>query len=262
MYSLRILRQVIALALVSFAVPANSQPVHDEVHSQSKHSDAAHTQSKHNDSALSKNQPTRSNIKGDPWRKIKLSPQNRNALYKASGLMRLERYDDATKILTAAIQRDPKEFHLHALRAEVYSITQQYQKALADYDTVVRVQAPNSVAYAYRGKIYEKLGDDKKAVSDYSKTISLGGHFHDMRARVYMRHGQWQEALDDWTAAIKDADAENVMSMYTDRARCYDKIGKPTLADKDRIKANELLNDLIGSNVDSYPDVVPTDKTK
>jgi Tfp pilus assembly protein PilF len=281
MYSLRTLSPVITLALVSFAVPAQAQ--HADASSQSKHSDSGSSHSKHSDSALSQSKSSDSvpnqsahlravrkehqlavsNYKGDPWRKVKLLPQNRTALYKASGLMRLERYDDAIKILTIAMARDPKEYHLTALRAEIYSITQQYPKAIGDYNTLI-ASAPNSneTAYAFRGKIYERLGDDKTAVSDYSKSISLGGHFHDIRARVYMRHGQWQEALNDWTSAIKYADAETIMSMYTDRARCYDKLGKPALAEKDRSKANEVLNDLVGSNVDTYPDLVTKTKAK
>jgi tetratricopeptide (TPR) repeat protein len=261
MYSLRTLSPAIALALVSFAVPAEAQ--HIDASTQSKHSDSGSSPSKHFGSAHKENQLAVSNYKGDPWRKIKLLPQNRTALYKASGLMRLERYDDAIKILTIAIERDPKEVHLPALRAEIYSITQQYPKAIGDYNTVISL-SPNSneTAYGFRGKIYEKLGDDNKALSDYSKSISLGGHFHDIRARVYMRHGQWQEALDDWTSAMKLADAENIMSMYSDRARCYDKLGKPALAEKDRSKAKEVLNDLVGSNVDTYPDLVHKNKEK
>jgi tetratricopeptide (TPR) repeat protein len=176
--------------------------------------------------------------------------------------MKLERYDAATKVLTDALARDPKEFYLNALRAEIYAITQQYPKALTDYNTVIAAQPLNKTALTYRGKIYEKLGDDKRAVSDYSKSISVGAHSHDMRARIYMRHGQWQEALDDWTAAIKEADAETIMSMYSDRARCYDKLGKPALAEKDRVKAKDVLNDLVGSNVDTYPDVVSKKKAK
>jgi tetratricopeptide (TPR) repeat protein len=286
MHSLRTLSPVIALALVSFAVPAQTQLVQTDVSSHSKHSDSGPSQSKHSNSGAARlsqskssdsvpnqsahlrsvhkeHQLAVSNYKGDPWRKIKLLPQNRTALYKASGLMRLERYDDAIKILTIAMARDPKEYHLPALRAEIYSITQQYPKAIGDYNTLI-ASSPNSneTAYAFRGKIYERLGDDKKAVSDYSKSISLGGHFYDIRARVYMRHGQWQEALNDWTSAMKYADAETIMSMYTDRARCYDKLGKATLAEKDRSKAKEVLNDLVGSNVDTYPDLVHKNKDK
>ncbi len=252
MNALRTLCSVVAPIMVSLAVPAMAQTVQLK---SLQSNDLA-------DEAPAGHSSVRSVTKNDSDHSMTYTPENRRALVSGSTLIKLERYDDAIKVLTAAIANDPKETRLLAQRADAYAHCEQYAKAIDDYNKLLTMKPRNAPGYCNRGKLYEKLGDVKKAVADYSSAIALGARYHDVRARLYIRREQWQLALADLTAAMKEVDEGNVMSIYTDRAKVYDKLGKAALAEKDRMKAKDILNGMLGSNVDAYPDFVPTGKKK
>src|SRR5438552_956098 len=49
----------------------------------------------------------------------------------------------------------------------------EYDKAIADYDEVIRLDPKDVFAYIYRGCAYERQGDYDKAIADYDEAIRL-----------------------------------------------------------------------------------------
>src|SRR6184192_1957138 len=49
----------------------------------------------------------------------------------------------------------------------------EYDKAIADYDEVIRLDPKDVFAYIYRGCAYERKGDYDKAIADYDEAIRL-----------------------------------------------------------------------------------------
>ena len=72
--------------------------------------------------------------------------------------------DDFTKLIS--IRPDAKAYRL---RGGVYNSLKRYNDAIADFDSSLRLNPRESMAYQGRGLSYEKLGDTEKAIADYSQ---------------------------------------------------------------------------------------------
>ena len=49
----------------------------------------------------------------------------------------------------------------------------EYQKAIADYTKVIKLNSNYAEAYFYRGIAYDNLGEYQKAIADYNKAIEV-----------------------------------------------------------------------------------------
>ncbi|MGI6320138.1 MAG: tetratricopeptide repeat protein [Bacteroidales bacterium] len=55
-------------------------------------------------------------------------------------------------------------------------------------------------SFYYRGKLYHKQKDYKKAIADFSKSISIRDNVADAwywRGLTYFETAEWQKAIDD-----------------------------------------------------------------
>jgi Flp pilus assembly protein TadD len=50
----------------------------------------------------------------------------------------------------------------------------QYERAIQDYDVVIRLDPQEAMAYYIRGLVYERLGKTKEAELDFQKAKELG----------------------------------------------------------------------------------------
>ena len=80
-------------------------------------------------------------------------------------------------------------------RAAVYEDIDQFGKAMADYDRVVRIAPKDADDYAVRGVAYFKKGNYKEAASAFEKALQLFpnndsvlGRFAWFELRVPTRH--------------------------------------------------------------------------
>jgi tetratricopeptide (TPR) repeat protein len=113
---------------------------------------------------------------------------------------------------TVAIEEKALNYRdVYALRASAYTRVKDYPKAVADYTTVMKLSPNDDNAYRQRGAIYELMGDYKKAIEDYSAGIDHN---------------------PDWAGPS-----------YFSRARCYNKLGQPELAQKDLAQCKRLNYD-------------------
>ncbi len=58
-------------------------------------------------------------------------------------------------------------------RATNYELAKEFDKALADYDTIIKMDKKEVMAYEQRARIYRKLGKLDLAVKDEAVAMSL-----------------------------------------------------------------------------------------
>ena len=140
-------------------------------------------------------------------------------------------------------------------RAQTYFEQGDIQNALTDYDTVIKRQ-PSAVAYYTRGNVYLQLfiqGDEDRlrlALADLDQAITLEKHF----ARAYISRGLIYEYLGEQTSATTDythalalftetiqtwqGDANTLIQVHYWRAFAYQKLGEVDKAQTEIREAN------------------------
>lgn len=84
-----------------------------------------------------------------------------------------KRTDKKIKLLTKAIEIDPKFMLAYKNRAFAMEEKEFYSGAINDYTKILELKPNYSEAYAYRARAYEKMGNLTQALADYNKAIEL-----------------------------------------------------------------------------------------
>jgi tetratricopeptide (TPR) repeat protein len=185
--------------------------------------------------------------------------------------VRAEQFDCALGACSEAIRLDSRLATAYACRGGVLSNTGELLKALKDFDQALSLQPDNgdfyysraqindrlgntdsaladlakaveliksefgrSVAFALRGRIYQKSGKLNESIKDYTEAIRLAPDFayhHANRAEVHFDQKEYQKAITDYSEAIR-LDPTNKY-FHQDRARVYRAIGRQDLAVQD-----------------------------
>jgi tetratricopeptide (TPR) repeat protein len=89
-------------------------------------------------------------------------------VYKAEG-------DTAMALQTVAKGRElfPEDFNLLIAETNIYLATNEKEKAMADLETALKMDATNPSIFFAVGTIYDQLGDVEKAASAYQNAIQL-----------------------------------------------------------------------------------------
>ena len=101
-------------------------------------------------------------------------------------------------------------------RGVTYFLSQQFDKAVQDFNTFIRKEPEESSAYLNRGASYLFLGDTLKAFADYNKAIELNGTDPEgfvRRSRVYALQNKYDEAISDLNHAIT-LDPSNTLAYF------------------------------------------------
>lgn len=147
----------------------------------------------------------------EAYRKMELlDPDNKEIIYRLSICYgALKNYKKEVELLTYVIRFNPKDETMYEHRATALSKMGKRKEAIGDL-TVMISRAPEvPEAYMRRALEYEQLKDYKSALIDYSKAIEL-----DPYRRI----------------------------SYENRARILYKLGKKDLADKDKAKAQSIID--------------------
>jgi tetratricopeptide (TPR) repeat protein len=89
-------------------------------------------------------------------------------------------------------------------RGYAYHRVGDYDRALSDYSTALRIDGDDSYALYNRGLIYQTRGDYKKAIADYTRTIELRPEDADAyinRGTIYLDTGRFKKSIGDLTKA-------------------------------------------------------------
>ena len=109
------------------------------------------------------------------------------------------------------------------------------EKALAAYDTAIRLQPDYAEVYNNRGNVKNRLGCSDDAFADYDTAIRLNPHF----AEAYYNRGVQKVLCEELDAAI--ADYDKAIRLKSDSAEAYANLGMAK-AGLDRI--DEAKSDL------------------
>lgn len=130
---------------------------------------------------------------------------------------------------------EPENMELGAL---CYQRNGQVDKAIKIYDTLWA--GNKSLAWPLKkAACYAQVGKDKEAIGVYSLVIKESPNDEIAlleRGKLLAKLGQNKEAMRDFSAALETTPTS---SIYLERAKLYDKLGKPELAKRDRDKAKD-----------------------
>lgn len=166
----------------------------------------------------------------------------------------------------------------HNSRGWKYDRAGQFEKALSECNTAIKLDPKNAYAYCSRGDVYLQLGQYKRTIDDCTKAIDLGHQCvvcYVDRAAAYGKMGQTANQNDDCEKAVSikpvkswedyrycsRGDAFFALERYFDAAECYSKaialsggtqalfqkraetyikLGQTELAESDRVQAEKL----------------------
>jgi tetratricopeptide (TPR) repeat protein len=117
-------------------------------------------------------------------------------------------YDAAITDLGKAIQLNPNDANVFALRGDVYSAKKDYDKALNDYNESIRI-SPGCSAYYGRGLAYSNKGEWERAIQEYTESIriypenSLVHLNYYNRGLSYFKCNRIDEAIADIEKAVQ-----------------------------------------------------------
>jgi tetratricopeptide (TPR) repeat protein len=147
-----------------------------------------------------------------------------------------------------------------------YFLSQQFDKAVNDFDRYLRKEPKDPSAYLNRGASHLFLGDTLKALNDYNKAIKLD-HFdaegYIRRGRLYALQKKHDLAIEDMNQAI-ELDATNTFA-YFNRAIMFYEQEKyhEAMADLNRVLEDEPGNaltlynrGLINAQLGAYQDAL------
>jgi tetratricopeptide (TPR) repeat protein len=158
---------------------------------------------------------------------------------EASQLEITSALDDLASCMAAAPQSFVEPF---TLRATIYTVLKQDDRALADLEQAIRIDPKASVPHNQRGMILERLDRFAEARAEFDAAVALDPRNQNAwinRARLWTRYGDIDQAFSDYNQA------EAVGGMQTwyalsGRARLALRLGEPLRAFADWTRAAEL----------------------
>lgn len=92
---------------------------------------------------------------------------------RAEGYRITEQYEKALVDFDRAIEIDPGVALVYANRAEAHRMLGHYDQVIADTTKAIRLDATSNAFYAVRGMAYEKKDDLVRARADYKKALAI-----------------------------------------------------------------------------------------
>jgi tetratricopeptide (TPR) repeat protein len=135
---------------------------------------------------------------------------------KAKAAEKARKYEVAKEYYRNALEKKPDDAsideHIRILTAKLRVSIQLaekynaglYKDAIKDYDKAIKQDDQNSDYFLGRGQCYEKIGDDTRALKDYSHAIDLDDNPQALktRAELYERQGKSVLALTDYAIYV------------------------------------------------------------
>ena len=114
-------------------------------------------------------------------------------------------FDKAIAEYSTAIRLDPGYADAYFGRGFAWNEKKQLDKAIADYTEVIRLQPKNAHAYDNRGSVHHTKKDYDMAIADYNKAIRIDHkdpHAYLGRGYALSKKKEWNKALADYNEAI------------------------------------------------------------
>jgi cytochrome c-type biogenesis protein CcmH/NrfG len=124
----------------------------------------------------------------------------------AAGILAVQSQTVVPPSQTVATPGSPSGAEFYLRRGEDFSSVHDYDRAIADYNTAIRLKPDYAEAYNDRGFAYYLRGDAERAIADYTRAIALRPDYpkaYNSRGVVYMAHGYGgAKAVADFDRAI------------------------------------------------------------
>ena len=145
---------------------------------------------------------------------------------------------ESEKLLTEAIENDPKLPYSYAERAVIRMKSGNWKGALTDYTEAIKLDTKEADYWLNRGIIREQHNDLNGALNDYKQVLTLSPNYE----KGWLNHGnalvklnRMTEAIEDYTAAITFYPDYGLA--YYNRSIAYHRLGKKVEACKDLTQA-------------------------
>jgi tetratricopeptide (TPR) repeat protein len=144
---------------------------------------------------------------------IEISPD-----YLALAIHALKQGDHPAVIAACnqALEADPPPLRAYRLRARAYAARQRFDKALADFNTLIDTPGATSGDFVERGRLFAQQGQMDKAIQDFTQALARDQHLFAAyvgRAQAYLASGSWGLAFADFDAALQlDPEAVEVLA--------------------------------------------------
>ena len=160
-------------------------------------------------------------------------------------------WKNSETLWSRVLQHEPWNTEAYNNRASYYYDRGEYEKALADYDSALRVQPSLGPAHASkrrsayfndRAVTYVRLGRYAEALADESEAIRLrpteaSNYFN--RGNIYFLAGHYPEARDDFDRAIAASPVGNP-AYFQKRGLVYHRLGMEDKAREDMKRVQTL----------------------
>jgi tetratricopeptide (TPR) repeat protein len=94
-------------------------------------------------------------------------------------LIGAQRYDEAIKAFSTAIEIIPRDYQAYNYRGVAWALKENYDKAIVDYDKALEIRPRYAEAYNNRGFARTQHGDLRKALNDYARALEINPFFVD-----------------------------------------------------------------------------------
>ena len=98
---------------------------------------------------------------------------------KGHKLLGQQRYDDAIKAFSAAIEIIPRDYQSYNYRGVTWALKENFDRAIADYSKAIEIRPRYAEAYNNRGFAYTQAGNLKAAINDYTRALEINPFFVD-----------------------------------------------------------------------------------
>jgi S1-C subfamily serine protease/Flp pilus assembly protein TadD len=129
-----------------------------------------------------------------------------SSLAKCQESYRAQQWVDAVTACNAAIDISPNLADAYDERANAYTWLRDYERAVDDYGTVLKLRPSYFFAYNNRGNAFAALGEFDRAIADYSTAIRVRPDYAEAygnRGSAYAAKTDYQRAVADYEMALK-----------------------------------------------------------
>lgn len=139
----------------------------------------------------------------------------------SEALWGLGRYDDCIQAATTAIKYDSTYWYAYAYRADCYLAEDENYVAIADYKVYLDHFPQDNIAWYNYGIALKNFGQLQDALTAYTKALELDPTYYEAdinRGNVYIQLEEYNQALDDFNAALQYGD---IPAAYSGRGYVY-----------------------------------------
>jgi tetratricopeptide (TPR) repeat protein len=136
-----------------------------------------------------------------------IEPENEELLYYLGSAYHFaKQYKKTVKVLSKAIELYPDACPCYTMRGWAYSLSGEYEKAIADYTKAGEWDTSYHWCY-FRGQAHFRYKHYREAIEDFSLVLQHQHYWAAQvywRARAYKKLGEYDKAIDDYTALMGD----------------------------------------------------------